>query len=184
MLIHVQQINHGRHEHDASAYSQKSYEQAADKSEQKNCNGHRIQNALREWLRSVQLSPLFSTVRLSAASSGEHAVTLRNAHVFLFAWNLLYLLVSVTSAVWPVGSLLDHLGSQMTLDPRKYRAVDSGWMGVNNDEEFDATHAYRPETGVFQRHATEGRHHRLRLCGPAPGAAICRGGAQSHRVRY
>ena len=146
MLIHVQQINHGRHENDASTDAQEAYQHAADKSEQKNCNGHGIQNASRKWPRSLQLSPLFSTVLLSAATSVEHAVTLTNAHVFLFAWNLLYLLVSVTSAVWPAGSLLDHLGSQMTLDLRKYRAVDSGWMGVNNDEEFYATHAYRPET--------------------------------------
>src|SRR5882724_11322027 len=96
-------------------------------------------------------SPLFSIVLLATATSREYAVTLANAHVFLFAWNLLYLLVSVTSAVWPAGILLDHLGSQMTLDPRKYRSVDSGRMGVNNDEECYATHAYRPEAGIFQR---------------------------------
>src|SRR6266852_9300503 len=182
MLIHVQQINHGWHQHDASADAQQSYEHAADKSEQKNCNGHGIQNASRKWPRSLQLSPLFSTVLLSAATSVENAVTLTNAHVFLFAWNLLYLLVSVTSAVWPAGMLLDHLGSQVTLDPRTYRSVDSGRMGVNNDKECCATHAYRTEAGIFQRRPTEGSHHRLRLCGPATGAAICRSGAQSHGI--
>jgi len=126
----------------------------------------------------MQLSPLFSTVLLSAATSLKCRNTRKRA-CFLFAWELLYLLVSVTSAVWPAGSLLDHLGSQMTLDLRKYRAVDSGWMGVNNDEEFDATHAIDRETGIFQRRATKGRHHRLRLCGPAPGAAIAEAG---HKV--
>src|SRR5712664_144590 len=97
MLIHVQQINHGRHQHDSSADAQKAYEHAADKSEQKNYDGHRIQNASRKWPRSVQPSPLFSIVLLARTTSLEYAVTLANAHVFLFAWNLLYLLVSVTS---------------------------------------------------------------------------------------
>jgi hypothetical protein len=120
VLIHVQQVNHGRHEDNASTDAQEAYQHAADKSEQKNCNGHRIQNVSRKWPRSVQPSPLFSIVPLATATSREYAVTLANAHVFLFAWNLLYLLVSVTSAVWPAGMLLDHLGSQMTLDPRKY----------------------------------------------------------------
>jgi hypothetical protein len=118
MLIQVQQINHGRHQHDAAANAQQAYQHAPDKSEQKNCDGHRIQSASRKWPPSVEPSSLFSTVPLVTATSLEYSVTLAN--VFLFAWNLLYLLVSVTSAVWPAGRLLDHLGSQMTLDPRKY----------------------------------------------------------------
>src|SRR5882762_8010307 len=101
MLIHVQQINHGRHEHDASADAQQSYEHAADKSEQKNCNGHGIQNASRKWLRSLQIIPFFSTDLLEAATFVDDAVTITFADVFLFSWSLLYLLVSDTSAVWP-----------------------------------------------------------------------------------
>jgi hypothetical protein len=43
-------------------------------------------------------APLFSSVQPSAATSLEQEVTLENACLFLFARNLLYLLVFVTSA--------------------------------------------------------------------------------------
>jgi hypothetical protein len=46
---------------------------------------------------------LFSTLRRLAATCVEQAVTLENARVFLFAGNLLYLLVFVTSALWLAG---------------------------------------------------------------------------------
>jgi hypothetical protein len=46
---------------------------------------------------------LSSSLRRSAATSHEQAVTLENAWLFLFARNLLYLLVFVTSALWTAG---------------------------------------------------------------------------------
>jgi hypothetical protein len=46
---------------------------------------------------------LSSTLRRPAATCVEQAVTLENARLFLFARNLLYLLVFVTSALWPAG---------------------------------------------------------------------------------
>jgi hypothetical protein len=39
-----------------------------------------------------------------AATCVEQAVTLENARLFLFPRNLLYLLVFVTSALWPAGA--------------------------------------------------------------------------------
>jgi hypothetical protein len=48
-------------------------------------------------------APLFSSDPPSAATSLEQAVTLENAWLFLFARNLLYLLVFVTSALWAAG---------------------------------------------------------------------------------
>jgi hypothetical protein len=46
---------------------------------------------------------LFSSLRPPAATSLEQAVTPENARRFLFVRNLLYLLVSVTSVLWPAG---------------------------------------------------------------------------------
>src|SRR5258708_9571882 len=46
---------------------------------------------------------LSSSLRPPAATCVEQAVTLGNARLFLFVRNLLYLLVFVTSAVWPAG---------------------------------------------------------------------------------
>src|ERR1700674_1262047 len=46
---------------------------------------------------------LFSSLRPLAATSVEQAVTLEKGPLFLFARNLLYLLVLVTSALWPAG---------------------------------------------------------------------------------
>ena len=49
----------------------------------------------------------FSSLRALAATRVEQAVTLENGRLFLFAPNLLYLLVSVTSALWPAGGCAD-----------------------------------------------------------------------------
>jgi hypothetical protein len=46
---------------------------------------------------------LSSTLRRLAATCVKQAVTQENARLFLFARNLLYLLVFVTSALWPAG---------------------------------------------------------------------------------
>jgi hypothetical protein len=46
---------------------------------------------------------LFSSLRPPAATSLEPAATPENARRFLFMRNLLYLLVSVTSVLWPAG---------------------------------------------------------------------------------
>jgi hypothetical protein len=46
---------------------------------------------------------LFSSLQAPAATSLEQAVTPENARRFLFVRNLLYLLVSVTSVLWPAG---------------------------------------------------------------------------------
>jgi len=46
---------------------------------------------------------LFSSLQAPAATSLEQAVRPENARRFLFVWNLLYLLVSVTSVLWPAG---------------------------------------------------------------------------------
>jgi hypothetical protein len=56
-------------------------------------------------------APLFSSVRPSAATSREQAVTLENAWLFLFARNLLYLLVFVTSALWAAGGCVVARGA-------------------------------------------------------------------------
>jgi hypothetical protein len=46
---------------------------------------------------------LFSTLQSLAATCVEQAVTPGTVQLFLFARNLLYLLVFVTSALWPAG---------------------------------------------------------------------------------
>src|SRR5882724_2981349 len=119
MLIHAQQIDHGRHQHDASADAQEAYEHAADKPEQKNCDGHRIQDASRKGPRIPVPGPLFSTVQLATATSREHAVTLTTPTFFCLLGTC-YICMSLSRQLWPAGSLLDRVGSQMTLDPRKH----------------------------------------------------------------
>src|SRR5437879_9296470 len=66
--------------------------------------------------------PLFSSLRLPAATSLEQAVTSENARLFLFVRNLLYLLVSFTSVLWlagPTGSW-----SQPAWYPHKRETLD------------------------------------------------------------
>jgi hypothetical protein len=51
-------------------------------------------------------APLFSSLLASAATFLEQAAKVENADLFLFAQNLLYLLVLVTSVLWPAGGSL------------------------------------------------------------------------------
>jgi hypothetical protein len=58
------------------------------------------------------------------ATSRKQAVTPENAGIFLFAPNLLYLLVFAALAEWPVG--LTGSGLQKTPDPQKRDFAGSG----------------------------------------------------------
>jgi hypothetical protein len=54
-------------------------------------------------LDDSSLPHISSYLRPLAATGVEQAVTLENARLFLFARNLLYLLVFFTPALWPAG---------------------------------------------------------------------------------
>src|SRR6267378_980699 len=86
-----------------------------------------------------QFASSFS-IFLSPGSGGNprsRSATLENAGLFLFARNLLYLHVFVTSA----GGLLAALQQPATRHPRKRESLGSGRAGVRNKEERDGTHA-------------------------------------------
>src|SRR6266436_1692152 len=72
---------------------------------------------------------LFSTLRPSAATSLKQAVTFKNGLLFLFARNLLYLHVFVTSAVRPPA----------TRNPRKRESPDRDPAGVRHRIKRSAT---------------------------------------------
>src|SRR6266481_5347168 len=76
----------------------------------------------------------------SPASGGNlrsRSATPKNAPLFLFARNLLYLHVFVTSA----SGLLGARQQPATRHPRKRESLGSGQAGVRNKEECDGTHA-------------------------------------------
>jgi hypothetical protein len=88
----------------------------------------------------------FSSLQPLAATSVEQGVTPGDARLFLFARNLLYLLVFVTSALWPAGG---SVPARNTVSLKKRESLDTGQARVSHKEECDGTHANRPETGVF-----------------------------------
>src|SRR3989442_10722156 len=104
--------------------------------------------------------------------------TLGDVRLFLFARNLLYLLVFVTSACGQL-VVVRPIARQY---PRKRESLGPDRAGVRQKEECDGIHANRPETRVFQRCPSQSGNYWLRLCRPAAGAAFCRSGTQSHGI--
>src|SRR5258708_9621039 len=92
---------------------------------------------------------LSSSLRPPAATCVEQAVTLGNARLFLFVRNLLYLLVFVTSAVWPAGGC----GPPPTRYPRKPESLDPPPLRVSPEEEGPGTQAHTPRNPGFPKRA-------------------------------
>src|SRR5206468_1052134 len=104
VLVHVQKINHGRHQNYATPDAQKAHQHTNPKSQQENDECHGDRTGLRVSFRIFRLKPFY--LPLSGPASNVPFCThpiLRNAPLFLFAPNLLYLTVFVTSALWPAG---------------------------------------------------------------------------------
>jgi hypothetical protein len=49
-------------------------------------------------------------------------------HIFYLAWNLLYLIVFFTSALWP--TIPNWVGVGAAVYPRKRKLTDPGWAGI------------------------------------------------------
>src|SRR6266478_2638176 len=73
----------------------------------------------------------------SGSNLRSRNVTLENAALLLFARNLLYLVVFVTSACGPLAPLRQPAPRH----PRKRESLGSGRAGGRNKEECDGTHA-------------------------------------------
>src|SRR5713101_3357797 len=94
--------------------------------------------------------------------------------LFLFARNLLYLHVFSRP---PCGLLAPTgAGARKREDTRKHDYVKPGQIEDKENEYLHSTHSNLPETRILQRLSAQSRNHRLRVCGLAAGAAICRSG--------
>src|SRR6266567_755981 len=122
---------------------------------------------------------LSCSLRRPAATSLEQAATIENARLFLFARNLLYLLVFSHVGPVPCWRLC---GSPQRGIPENVNPLIPAKPGSDKKEECDRTHATRTETRVFQRFSAQGGNHWLRLRRLAAGAALRRSGTQSHGI--
>src|SRR4029077_19619969 len=94
----MQQINHRRHQNDAASNPQKADQHTNAKSEQKDDECHGERSTLGVFAQQFASS---ASIFLSPGSDGNlrsRSATLESATLFLFARNLLYLHVFVTSA--------------------------------------------------------------------------------------
>ena len=139
MLVHMQQVDDGRHQYHAAADAQEAHQHTDDKSQQENNRYHVI--GLRYTYRRNGAGQAFPIFPCPAArgnivwTSGDSEECL----LFLFVRNLLYLHVfsrPPCGLLAPTGS-----GARMRAHPRKQDYVDPGQIEVKENEERNATHA-------------------------------------------